>query len=435
MSATADDAVLDTTVLDTTVLDTGDPLASYRDAFVIADPQLIYVDGNSLGRLPRAAIDLAQDLVGRQWGERLIRGWNDDWLALPERLGAKIAALIGADPDEVIVADSTTVNLFKLSVAALQARPGRSEIVSDDLNFPSDLHSLAQSALLLDRGHQLRIVRSADGIGVPPSSFSDAITQQTALVCLSHVVFKSGFRHDLAELTEIAHREGALTLWDLSHSVGSVPIDLHAADVDLAVGCTYKYLNGGPGAPAFLYVRRDLQEQLSNPLAGWMGRASMFDFDLSYEPAVGIRRFLTGTPPVLSLAMMEPGLDLVAAAGLDRLRQKSVSLSEFFLALWRRDLEPLGYRLQSPVDPEQRGSHVSLGHAHGLPIDLALIDELSVIPDFRAPDNLRVGFAPLYTTFADVAELASRLSQVVVEGRYEKYREPNGRCASRPTAT
>ena len=420
---------------DATGLDTDDPLASYRDAFVIADPHLIYADGNSLGRLPRAAIGLAQDLVGRQWGERLIRGWNDDWLALPERLGAKIAALIGADPDEVIVADSTTVNLFKLSVAALQARPDRPEIVSDDLNFPSDLHSLAQTARLLGRDHNLRILRSSDGIGVPAASFADAVGPQTALVCLSHVVFKSGFRHDLAEVTQIAHRAGALTLWDLSHSVGAMPIDLHAADVDLAVGCTYKYLNGGPGAPAFLYVRRDLQEQLSNPVAGWMGRASMFDFDLSYEPAVGVRRFLTGTPPVLSLAMMEPGLDLVAAAGLDRLRQKSVSLSEFFVALWRRDLEPLGYRLQSPVDSEQRGSHVSLGHDHGLPIDLALIDELSVIPDFRAPDNLRVGFAPLYTSFADVAQLASRLSQVVVERRYEKYRESHDRSVLRPTAT
>ena len=317
----------------------------------------------------------------------------------------------------------------------MQARPDRIEIVSDDLNFPSDLHSLAQSARLLDKGHRLRIVPSEDGIGVPAASFEEAVGQQTALVCLSHVVFKSGFRHDLAEVTRVAHREGALTLWDLSHSVGAMPIDLHAADVDLAVGCTYKYLNGGPGAPAFLYVRRDLQEQLANPLAGWMGRASMFDFDLSYEPADGIRRFLTGTPPVLSLAMMEPGLDLVAAAGLDRLRHKSVALSEFFIALWRSELEPLGYRLQSPGDPEQRGSHVSLGHDHGRSIDLALIDELFVIPDFRAPDNLRIGMAPLYTSFADVAELASRLSQVVVEGRYEKYRLPNGRSDAGPTVT
>lgn len=416
-------------------LDAGDPLASFRNEFVAAEPNLVYADGNSLGRLPKAAVELAHDLVTRQWGERLIRGWNDDWLDLPERMGAKIAGLIGADPDEVIIADSTTVNLFKLSVAALQARPGRTGIVSDDLNFPSDLHSLAQSAQLLGQGHELDVVESQDGISVAAASIAEVVSAETALVCLSHVVFKSGFRHDLRELTEVAHRRGALMLWDLSHSVGSVPIDLHAADVDLAVGCTYKYLNGGPGAPAFLYVRRDLQEQLSNPLAGWMGRASMFDFDLSYEPAAGMRRFLTGTPAVLSLAMMEPGLDLVAAAGIDRLRQKSIALCEFFVRLWRSELEPLGYRLQSPLDPGQRGSHLSLGHDDGLAIDLALIEELAVIPDFRAPDNIRLGFAPLYTSFADVAELASRLSQVVVEGRQAKYRVSYRRSTSRPTVT
>ncbi len=417
------------------MLDAGDPLASFRDEFVVAEPNLIYADGNSLGRLPKAAIELARDLVARQWGERLIRGWNDDWLDLPERMGAKIAGLIGADPDEVIVADSTTVNLFKLSVAALQARPGRTGIVSDDLNFPSDLHSLAQSAQLLGLGHELHVVESEDGLTVAAAAIADAVGTDTALVCLSHVVFKSGFRHDLHHLTESAHRRGALTLWDLSHSVGSVPIDVHAAEVDLAVGCTYKYLNGGPGAPAFLYVRRDLQEQLSNPLAGWMGRASMFDFDLSFEPAAGMRRFLTGTPAVLSLAMMGPGLDLVAAAGLDRLRQKSVALGEFFVDLWRSDLEPLGYRLRSPLDPEQRGSHISLGHDDGLAIDLALIEELSVIPDFRAPDNIRLGLAPLYTRFADVAELVSRLSQVVVEGRQKKYRDSYRRSNPRPIVT
>ncbi len=415
-------------------LDQADPLRAARSAFVIDDERLVYVDGNSLGRLPRAAIDLAADLVRRQWGASLIRGWNDHWLDLPERLGAKIAGLVGAHADEVIVADSTTVNLFKLSVAALGARPGRTGIVSDDLNFPSDLHSLAESAVLLGRGHHLDLVRSADGQTVSTAAIAAALSEDTALLCLSHVAFKSGFLHEMAAVTAAAHDNGALTLWDLSHSVGAVPVDLEASGADLAVGCTYKYLSGGPGSPAFLYVRRSLQEQLTNPLAGWMGRASMFDFDLDHVPAEGIRRFLTGTPPVLSMACMEPGLDLVAAAGLDAIRAKSIGLVAFFLELFEEYLAPLGYRLQSPVEPERRGSHVSLGHDDGLAIDLALIAELGVIPDFRPPDNLRLGFAPLSTSFAEVAELTMRLAQVVVDGVYRKYMS-EGETPNRVKAT
>jgi kynureninase len=410
-------------------LDAADDLAGFRQAFVHKEPELIYLDGNSLGRLPRAAIDMVTDLVQRQWGERLIRGWNEGWFDLPERIGAKIARLIGAAPDEVIVADSTSVNLFKLVVAALRARPGRVRIVSDDLNFPSDLYILQGVADLLNTGHEIALAYSADGIHGPVETILGLLDHSTALLTLSHVTFKSGFLYDMKALTAAAHAVGALTLWDLSHSVGVVPIDLNGSAVDLAVGCCYKYLNGGPGAPAFLYIRRDLQDRLVNSIAGWMGQQNMFDFDLTYTPASGLRRFLTGTPPVVSLALIEPGVDLVLAAGIERLRAKSIAQTEYLIGLWQQRLAPLGYTLNSPQDPARRGSHISLGHPAGLGIDLALINELNVLPDFRAPDNIRLGIAPLYTSFRDLHTAVERLAQAVIEKRYLKYQ------ANRPTVT
>ncbi len=402
-------------------LDAADDLAGLRQAFVHKEPDLIYLDGNSLGRLPRFAIDMVNDLVQRQWGERLIRGWNEGWFDLPERIGAKIARLIGAAPDEVILADSTSVNLFKLVVAALRARPGRVRIVSDDLNFPSDLYILQGVADLLNAGHEIALAYSADGIHGPVEAILGLLDHSTALLTLSHVTFKSGFLYDMKALTAAAHAVGALTLWDLSHSVGVVPIDLNGSDVDLAVGCCYKYLNGGPGAPAFLYIRRDLQDRLVNSIAGWMGQQNMFDFDLTYTPAAGLRRFLTGTPPVVSLALIEPGVDLVLAAGIERLRAKSIAQTEYLIDLWQQRLAPLGYTLNSPRDPARRGSHISLGHPAGLGIDLALINELNVLPDFRAPDNIRLGIAPLYTSFRDLYIAVERLAQAVTEKRYLKY--------------
>lgn len=278
-------------------LDARDPLASMRERFVFADPDLIYVDGNSLGRLPKASMELAQDLVVRQWGERLIRRWNDSWFEMPERIGAKIARLIGAQPDEVITADSTSINLFKLVIAALRAKPGRSQILTDTMNFPSDLYIFQGIIDLLGQQHQLEVVASRDGIHGPAEALQAALNERTALLTLSHTVFKSGYMYDMAEMTTAAHRAGALVLWDLSHSVGSVVIDLNAAGADLAVGCTYKYVNGGPGSPAFLYIRRDLQEKLGNPLQGWIGDRAPFKFELDYQPALGLRSFLTGTPP------------------------------------------------------------------------------------------------------------------------------------------
>jgi kynureninase len=402
-------------------LDAQDPLAAYRDRFVIADPGLIYLDGNSLGRLPKAAVDLAADLVARQWGQELIRGWNAGWWQAPERVGAKIARLIGAQPDEVIVADATSVNLFKLVVTALRRQAGRTRLVTDNLNFPSDLYILQGAIDLLGGAHELAVVPSADGIYGPETALRAQLDSHAALLTLSHTVFKSGFIYDMAEMTAAAHAAGALVLWDLSHSVGAVPVDLNAAGADLAVGCTYKYLNGGPGAPAFLYVRRDLQAQLGNPLSGWWGQARPFDFGLDYQPAAGLRRFLTGTMPVLSLLLIEPGVDLLLEAGMDALRAKSTAQTEYLIGLWKAVLAPLGFTLNSPRNASRRGSHVSLGHAEGLRIDLALIEDMQVLPDFRRPDNIRLGIAPLYTTYADIHSAVMRMRQIVVERLYERY--------------
>lgn len=402
-------------------LDAADQLAAFRQRFVQADPELIYLDGNSLGRLPNATTDLADNLVRRQWGERLIRGWNEGWFTGPEQVGAKIAQLIGAQPDEVIVADSTSVNLFKLVVAALRAQPWRKEVLTDNLNFPSDIYILQGAIDLMGRQHKLDLVASPDGIHGPVDALAERCGDKTALVTLSHTVFKSGYTYDMAAVTATAHAAGALVLWDLSHSAGAVPVDLNGANADLAIGCCYKYLNGGPGAPAFLYIRKDLQERLTNPLSGWMGQRNLFDFGLDYKPAEGIRQFLTGTPTVISLGLIEPGVDMLLEAGMERLREKSLQQSEYLIALWQELLAPLGFTLNSPRDGAQRGSHISLGHPEGLRIDLALINDMNVLPDFRAPDNIRLGIAPLYTTFSDIHAAVMRLKQIVDERIYERY--------------
>ena len=402
-------------------LDTQDPLAHFRERFVITDPNLIYMDGNSLGRLPQTTLPLANDILTRQWGSRLIRSWNEEWFTAPERVGAKIARLIGAQPDEVIVADSTSVNLFKLAVAALRFQTGRPRILTDTLNFPSDLYVLQGAVDLLDKGHSLEAIPSPDDIYGPVDALKAQLDERVALLTLSHTVFKSGYTYDMAALTAATHRVGGLVLWDLSHSVGALPIDVGAANVDLAIGCTYKYLNGGPGAPAFLYIRRNLQEQLRNPIAGWMGQKDLFGFGQTYQPAAGLRGWLTGTAPIVSLSLIETGVDLLLEAGLDALRAKSEGQSEYLIALWEAVLEPLGFRLNSPRTARERGSHVSLGHAEGLRIDLTLINDLNVLPDFRAPDTIRLGIAPLYTSFGDIYTTVMRLRQVVVERLYEKY--------------
>jgi kynureninase len=397
-------------------LDAQDELAHFRDRFVITDPDLVYVDGNSLGRMPKAAQALVK-AEAENWGNDLVRGWSK-WFGLPERIGGKIAQIIGADADEVIVSDSTTVNLFKLVSGALMLDPDRRNVVTEDLNFPSDLYAIS-SALGTDGS--MNVIVSPDKITIEPSDIDEALDEQTALLSLSHTSFKSGAVHDMNAVTKLAHAKGVPVLWDLCHSVGAVPVDLKAANADLAVGCTYKYLNGGPGAPAFLYVRRELQDHLDSPIWGWFGQRNAFAFDLEYEPREGINKFLVGTPPILSLACIEPGVDMILEAGMDRIRAKSVRQTEFLIQLWEERLKPLGVTLNSPRDSKRRGSHVSFGHPEALRIDKALIERMNVVPDFRAPDNIRYGASPLYTSFAELEEGVSRLERVVREKMYEEF--------------
>jgi kynureninase len=400
-------------------LDAQDPLAPFRAEFVVDDPTLIYLDGNSLGRLPKRTAELVKEVVDHQWGQRLIRGWGEGWFTAPQRIGGKIARLIGAQPDEVLVADSTSVNIYKLVMAALAARPGRRKIITDDLNFPSDMYLLQGAARQANA--QLVVVRSVDGLTVTSDQLAAVIDSDTALVSLSHTAFKSGYIYDMSAITELAHAAGALMMWDLCHSVGAMPLAINECNVDLVVGCTYKYLNGGPGSPAFLFVRQDLQDQLASPIWGWFGQKKQFDMTLAYEPAPGLNRFLAGTPSMLSLAAVEPGVDLLLEAGLDRLREKSVKQTEYLIGLWETELKPLGVTLNSPREAGRRGSHVSLGHPDGLRIDRALIEDMNVIPDFRYPDNIRLGIAPIYTSFADIHEAMMRFKRVLVEKLYEKY--------------
>jgi kynureninase len=295
-------------------------------------------------------------------------------------------------------------------------------VLTDDLNFPSDLYILQGALDLCDRQHRLEIVPSPDSIHGPVAELQAHLNEHTALLALSHTTFKSSYVYDMAALTEAAHAAGALVLWDLSHSLGSVPVNLNAAGADLAIGCSYKYVNGGPGAPAFLYIRRDLQEKLRNPISGWMGQKDAFAFGLEYQPAPGLQHFLTGTPPILSLSLIEAGVDLLLEAGMEQLRAKSMQQSEYVIALWERELQPLGFRLSSPRDVRYRGSHVSLSHNEGLAVDQALIHEMNVLPDFRPPDTIRLGIAPLYTTFRDLHTGIMRLKQTIEERRYARYR-------------
>ncbi len=402
-------------------LDAQDELADFRHEFVIAEPELIYLDGNSLGRLPRQTADHLQEVVNEEWGRGLIRGWNENWFEAPSRVGEKIAQLVGAAPGQVIVSDTTSINLFKLVMAALRARPGRRQIISDTLNFPSDLYILQGCIELLGGQHRLELVPSADGITPDLRALEAMIGPDTALVTLSHVVFKSGYLYDAQAITEQAHQAGALVLWDLSHAAGAVPVELDAWNADLAVGCTYKYLNGGPGSPAYLYVRKDLQERLQPPIWGWWGQRAPFAFDLDFSPAEGMNRFLVSSPPVLSMLAMESAVDVLLRAGMERLRRKSVAQTDYLIALSDHFLTPLGFSLGSPRAAEARGSHVSLRHAEGYRINRALIEALNLIPDFRAPDNLRLGIAPLYTRYVEIWEAVQRIRRVVEERVYEHY--------------
>ncbi|WP_462280327.1 kynureninase [Salinivirga cyanobacteriivorans] len=405
--------------------DERDPLKPYRIKFELNDADLIYLDGNSLGALPKATPDRIKQVIDKEWGDRLIRSWNEGWYDRSQKIGAKIAQLIGAQPDEVIVADSTSVNLFKLAYGALKLQKGRSKIISDQLNFPSDIYLLQGLIDLFGQKHKLELAKSSDGMSISNEEIEALLDDDTALVTLSHVVFKSAYMYDMKTITERVHEHGGLMLWDLSHAVGAVPVNLNACNVDMAIGCTYKYLNGGPGSLAFLYVRKDLQEKLNSPIWGWFGEDNPFEFGLDYRPAQGIRKFLAGTPPVLSLTAIEPAVDMLNEAGMNNIREKSLSLTNYLIALFYEVLQPLGYRLGTPTDPAYRGSHVSLKHQEAYRICKALIDKnvlgKSVIPDFREPDNIRLGITPLYTTFSEIFEATVQLQRIVKEKLYTQF--------------
>ena len=395
-------------------LDLEDGLSGLRDAFRLRDG-LIYLDGNSLGPMQHAVARRVEHCLRAEWGEDLIASWNKaGWYPMPRTVGAKIAPLIGAGADDVAVTDSTSVNLFKVVAAALQMRPGRRVIVSERGNFPTDLYIAEGVAAFADKGHELRLIDA-------PRELDAALGDDVAVVMLTHVNYRTGAVHDMAKVTKAAHDAGAVMIWDLAHSAGALPVDLRAADADFAIGCGYKYLNGGPGAPAFIYVAPRLHGEVSQPLSGWFGHKVPFAMQPSFEAATTIRRFLTGTPPVLSLAALDAALDIWNSVSIDAVREKSVRLCDLFIELVEERCAGLGLTLASPRDASERGSQVSFRHADAFAVMQALIAR-DVIGDFRAPDILRFGFAPLYVRFVDVYDAVEHLRDVLRSGEWQEER-------------
>ncbi len=385
-------------------LDAADPLAHKRAAFVLPEGK-IYLDGNSLGCLPAHAAARIGKAVSEEWGQSLVTSWNrHGWIDLARKSGDRIARLVGAQPGSVLVGDTISVNLFKLMSAALELRPGRKTIVSDTGNFPSDLYIAEGVIRQIDKGHVLKLAA--------PEEVLSAIDDETALVSITHVDYRTARTHDISAIVEKAHARGALVLVDLSHTSGALPFDLAGLNVDFAVGCTYKYLNGGPGAPGFLYVRPDLQEKIQSPLSGWLGHAAPFAFEQGYRPAPGIMRLQCGTPPVLSLIALDAGLDVFDGVDMNAVKQKAHALCGQFIAHVESFGGEFGLKLAGPRAMTERGSHVSFHAPEGCAIMQALISR-GVIGDFRAPDMIRFGFAPLYTSFAEVFDAAQILRDIL----------------------
>ena len=388
-------------------LDRSDPLAFVRDRFLLPG-NVIYLDGNSLGAMPVETAGRLDDVVRRQWGDDLIASWNKHgWIEWPTRIAAKLAPIVGSKQDELLIADSTSVCLFKLLAAAVRARPGRRTVLTQRGNFPTDLYVAQGLTEML--GLKL--------MAVAPEEVIDAISEDTAVVTLTHVDYRGGAFHDMHKLNDAAHVAGALMIWDLSHSAGAMHLDLNGTGSDLAVGCGYKYLNGGPGAPAFLYIAKRLQEVMRSPLQGWMGHAYPFAFDDDYEPASGILKLLTGTPSILALAALDAGLDTFERVSMTDVEAKSQSLSRLFIDEVEARCGP-ELRLTSPRDPTQRGSHVVFAHPHGYAVMQTLIAR-GVIGDFRAPDLMRFGFAPLYNSHAEVVRAAELLADILQSGEWD----------------
>lgn len=389
------------------MLDRADPVAAARERFRLP-AGTVYLDGNSLGALPAAVPDVVRTVVAEQWGRDLITSWNaHGWWDAPRRVGARIAALVGAHDDEVLVADSTSANLFKVLVAGARMRPGRRSLVIEPGNFPADLYVAAEVADLLG----LRLLR------VEPREVSTVLGDDTAVVVFSHVDYRTGRLHDMAGVTRAVHEAGALAVWDLSHSAGALPVRLHECDVDLAVGCSYKYLNGGPGAPAYVFVARHLQDAVRSPLTGWTGHAHPFAMAEQYEPAPGIDRLRNGTPPMLSLLALEAALTVFDGLAMTDVRAKSRSLTELFLQVADEVLGPVGFEPVTPRAPDERGSQVALRHPMAYGVVQALIGR-RVVGDFREPDLVRLGFAPLYVRHVDVVSAVEHALAVVEAGEH-----------------
>lgn len=396
-----------------------DPLAPYRDRFVGADSPLVYFDGNSLGRPLRATGPRLARFVEEEWGGRLIRGWDEAWFDLPRTIGDELGRVVlGAAPGQTAIGDSTTVLLYKMMRAAVAARPGRTEIVIDRDNFPTDRY--VADGVARECGLTLRWIDVDPAAGVTAELLADAVGPDTALVVVSHVAYRSAWLADLPELTRIAHDAGALVLWDLCHSAGSVPLELDDWGVDIAVGCSYKYLNGGPGAPAFCYVARRHLDTLTQPIQGWMGAVDPFLMGPSYAPAEGIRRFLSGTPPIVGMLAVQDMVALIDEVGMPAVREKSVALTSYAVELADDLLADRGVVVASPRDPAWRGGHVTLNHPLMREVTAALW-ERDVIPDYRDPGGLRIGLSPLSTSFEEVARgleaVADTLAQISTAAR------------------
>ena len=393
-------------------LDRADPLGAFRDRFVIPEG-LVYLDGNSLGMMPRVAAARARSVVEVEWAQGLISSWNDHgWIDLPLRAGARLAPLVGAAPDEVVVCDSTSINLFKALASALALRPGRRTIVTNSANFPTDVYIAEGLCRLLGEGATLRRAE--------PRDLGAALDDDVAAVAYSHVDYRSARIEDMAALTATIQRAGALAVWDLSHSAGALPVDLDGANADFAVGCGYKYLNGGPGAPAFLFAARRHHATLQQPLSGWLGHAAPFAFEDSYRPAPGMARMVCGTPPVLSMAVLEEAIGIVAEAGVGRLREKSMRMTALLAGLVARECAGSGLALVSPAAAAERGSHLVFAHDEGYAIVQAL-KARGVVGDFRAPNLVRLGIAPLYLSYVELWDAVQRLKTVM---RDEEWRDP-----------
>jgi len=396
-------------------LDAGDQLAPFRDRFVRHDRELIYLDGNSLGQLPVRTQARIAEVVDQDWGVGLVRSWNK-WIQMPRQAGDMLGDhLIGAAAGQVVVCDSVTVNLYKLAWAALDARPGRDVFITDDDNFPTDRYVL--EGIAAQRGCELRLIHTDIDHGISEQALAEALDERVALVSLSHVAYRSAALADMTRLTELVHRAGALALWDLSHSVGSVPVELDSSGADMAVGCTYKYVNAGPGAPGFLYVREDLQSLIRQPIWGWFSQHDQFAMGPRYDPAPGIDAFLTGTPNIIGTVGVEEGARLLGEAGITALRAKSIELTSYLVALAEEWLAPLGFTIASPRDSARRGGHVSLRHDDAWQISQALI-KADVVGDYRTPDRLRLCPVPIVTSFTEVWDAMDRLRDITASKSY-----------------